>query len=82
MFEDNVLEPDGPSPQSIPASHEPGTAYEKPAVTARSPRESPAAKAPASLVQAEPEGPQATRKGERTGFLHRRHDDVGGQREV
>jgi membrane fusion protein, multidrug efflux system len=74
MFEDNVLEPDGPSPQSIPTSHEPGTAYEKPVVTARapSPHENPAAEAPASPVQAEAAQMRATGKGRRAGFLRRR----------
>ena len=80
MFEDNVLERDGlvledfESRQSVPASHEPGTASEKPVVTARapSPHESPAAKAPASPVQAEAAQMQATGKGHRAGFLRRR----------
>jgi membrane fusion protein, multidrug efflux system len=69
MFEDNVLEPDGPSPQSIPTSHEPGTAYEMPAVTARAPSPH---KAPASPVQAEAAQMRATGKGRRAGFLRRR----------
>ena len=80
MFEDNVLERDGlvledfESRQSVPASHEPSTASEKPVVTARapSPHESPAAKAPASPVQAEAAQMQATGKGHRAGFLRRR----------
>jgi membrane fusion protein (multidrug efflux system) len=80
MFEDNVLERDGlvlegvESPQSVTASHEPSTTSEKPVVTARapSPHESPAAKAPASPVQAEPAQQRATSKGRRAGFLRRR----------
>jgi membrane fusion protein (multidrug efflux system) len=80
MFEDNVLERDGlvvegvESPQSVPASHEPSNASEKPVVTARapSPLESPAAKAPASPVQAEAARMQATGKGHRANFLRRR----------
>src|SRR5258707_2415103 len=80
MFEDNVLERDGlvvegvESPQSVLASHEPSNASEKPVVTARapSPHESPAAKAPASPVQAEAAQTQATGKGHRAGFLRRR----------
>ncbi len=80
MFEDNVLERDGlvledfESPQSVRASQEPSTASEKPVVTARapSPHESPAAKAPASPVQAEAAQMQATGKGHRAGFLRRR----------
>src|SRR5712664_923614 len=80
MFEDNVLERDGlvledfESPQSVPASHEPSTASEKPVVTARdpSPHESPAAKAPASPVQAEAAQTKATGKGHRGNFLRRR----------
>jgi membrane fusion protein (multidrug efflux system) len=80
MFEDNVLERDGlvvegvESPQSVPTSQEPSTASEKPVVTARarSPHESPAAKAPVSPVQAEAAQMQATSKGHRAGFLRRR----------
>ena len=79
MFEDNVLERDRlvledfGSPQSVPASQEPSTTSEKP-VTARapSPHESPAAKAPASPVQAGAAHMQATGKGHRAGFLRRR----------
>jgi membrane fusion protein, multidrug efflux system len=80
MFEDNVLQRDGlmlegvESPQSVLASHELSMASEKPVVTARapSPHESPAAKAPASPVQAEAAQTQATGKGHRAGFLRRR----------
>jgi membrane fusion protein, multidrug efflux system len=79
MFEDNVLERDGPmledfESKSVPDSHAPSTAPEKPVVTARAPsrHESPAAKAPASPVQAEPAQMQATGKGHRAGFLRRR----------
>jgi membrane fusion protein (multidrug efflux system) len=80
MFEDNVLERDGlvvegvESPQSVPTSHEPSTASEKPVVTAlaRSPHESPAAKAPVSPVQAEATQTKATGKGHRANFLRRR----------
>jgi membrane fusion protein (multidrug efflux system) len=80
MFEDNVLERDGvvvegvESPQSVPASPEPSNASETPVVTARasSPHESPAAKAPASPVQAEAGQTQATGKGHRANFLRRR----------
>jgi membrane fusion protein (multidrug efflux system) len=79
MFEDNVLERDGPmledfESKSVPDSHAPSTAPEKPVVTARAPsrHESPAAKAPASPVQAEPAQMQATGKGRRAGFLRRR----------
>ncbi|HWZ56033.1 MAG TPA: HlyD family secretion protein, partial [Verrucomicrobiae bacterium] len=80
MFEDNVLERDGlavegvESPQSVLTSHEPGTASEKPVVTprARSPHESPAAKAPVSPVQAEAAQTKATGKGHRANFLRRR----------
>ena len=80
MFEDTVLEPDGvvledvESPQAVPASHEPSTAPERPVVTARafSPHGSPTPKAPASPIQAEAAQPQATGKGPRAGFLHRR----------
>src|ERR1700732_1470418 len=79
MFEDNVLEWDGlevegvESPQSVLASHESSNASEKPVVTAwaPSPHESPAAKAPASPVQAEAAQTQATGKGHRAGFLRR-----------
>ena len=80
MFEGNVLERDGlvpegvESPQSVPASRDPGAAPEKPVVTARapSPHESPVAKAPASPVQPEPAQQQATGKVRRAGFLTRR----------
>jgi membrane fusion protein (multidrug efflux system) len=80
MFEDNVLERDGlavegvESPQSLPTSHEPSSASEKPVVTARarSPHESPAAKAPVSPVQAEAAKPPATGKGHSANFLRRR----------
>jgi membrane fusion protein, multidrug efflux system len=77
MFEDNVLERDGLEDfesKSVPDSHAPSTAPEKPVVTARAPsrHESPAAKAPASPVQAEPAQMQATGKGHRAGFLRRR----------
>jgi len=80
MFEDNVLERDGlvlegvESPRSVPASQEPSTASERPAVTARAPfpDESPAAKAPASPAQAEAANTQATSKGDGAGFLRRR----------
>jgi membrane fusion protein (multidrug efflux system) len=80
MFEDNVLERDGlvlehvPSPQSVPASHEPSVESDSQDVTARapSPREGPAAKAPASPIQPEAAQPQAAGKGHRAGFLHRR----------
>jgi membrane fusion protein, multidrug efflux system len=80
MFEDNVLErtelviEDVESPQSVPASHEPSTASKKRVVTARapSPHKSPAAKAPASPLQQETAQPQATGKGHRASFLHRR----------
>jgi membrane fusion protein (multidrug efflux system) len=80
MFEDNVLEraelvrEDVESPQSFAASHEPSIASEKPVVTARapSPHQSPAAKAPVSPVQLETNQPQATGKGRRAGFPHRR----------
>jgi membrane fusion protein, multidrug efflux system len=75
MFEDNVLEGDGlavegiESPQSVPTSHESSTASEKPVVTARarSPHESPAAKAQAGAAQT-----KATGKGHRANFLRRR----------
>jgi Cation efflux system protein CusB domain 1 len=61
MFEGNLLERDGPvlqgveSPQSVPASHEQSVKSDRRDVTARAPypHESPAAKAPASAVQAE-----------------------------
>jgi membrane fusion protein, multidrug efflux system len=80
MFEDNVLEraelvlEDVESPQSVPASHEPSAASEKPVVTARAPfpHESPAAKAPALPVQLQTAQPQTTGKGHRAGFLRRR----------
>jgi membrane fusion protein (multidrug efflux system) len=80
MFEDNVLERDGlvlegvESPRSVPASQEPSTASERPAVTARAPfpDESPAAKAPASPAQAEAANTQAASKGDGAGFLRRR----------
>jgi membrane fusion protein, multidrug efflux system len=76
MFEDSVLERDElvledvESPQSVPASHEPGTRPEKQEARGPSPQESPAAKAPASPVRAAQ--PQATAKVRRNGFLHRR----------
>jgi len=80
MFEDTVLERDGhllegsENAQSVPASHEPGSASERPVVTARTvwPRESPSAKAPASHpLAAEPAQPQATARGHRADVLHR-----------
>ena len=77
MFEDNVLERDElalaeiESPQSVPASREPG--LNRPDVTARapSPQQSPAARqpAPARPDQAQP---QASGKAPRKGLLHRR----------
>jgi membrane fusion protein (multidrug efflux system) len=76
MFEDSVLERDGlvledvESPQSVPASFEPGTRPDKQEARAPSPQESPAARAPASPVQATQ--PQATAKERRNSFLHRR----------
>ena len=80
MYEDNVLERDElvvedfESPQSVSASHEPSVKSDKPELTARapSPRESPAAKGPASPVQPETARPQAIGKGHRAGFLRRR----------
>jgi membrane fusion protein, multidrug efflux system len=80
MSEDNVLERDDlmlecvESPQSVPASHEPSGKSDKHDVIMRapSPHESPAAKAPASPVQVEAAQMQATGKGHRAGFLHRR----------
>jgi membrane fusion protein, multidrug efflux system len=76
MFEDSVLERDGlvledvESPQFLPVSHEPGTRPDKQEARAPSQQESPAAKAPASPVQAAQ--PQATAKEHRNGFLRRR----------
>ena len=80
MYEDNVLERDElvvedfESPQSVSASHEPSVKSDKPELTARapSPRESPAAKGPASPVQPETARPQAIGKGHRACFLRRR----------
>jgi membrane fusion protein, multidrug efflux system len=80
MYENNVLERDElvlkdfESPQSGPASHEPGVKSDKPAFTAwaPSPHESPAAKEPASPVQPETAQPQATGKGRKAGLLRRR----------
>jgi membrane fusion protein, multidrug efflux system len=76
MFEDSVLERDGlvledvESPQFLPVSHEPGTRPDKQEARAPSQQESPAAKAPASPVQAAQ--PQVTAKGHRNSFLRRR----------
>src|SRR5215468_9126951 len=80
MFEDTVLERNEPvlenveSPQSVPASYEPGTKSDMQdfVAPAHSPQESPAAKLPASLVQAEAARPQATAKARRQSFLYRR----------
>ena len=80
MFEDNVLErgelvlDDFESPQSIPASHEPGIKPDKRNLTARapSPQQSPAAKQPASPVQPEPAQPKTSGNERRSSFLRRR----------
>ena len=80
MFEDNVLErgelvlDDFESPQSIPASHEPGIKPDKQNLTARapSPQQSPAAKQPASPVQPEPAQPKTSGNERRSSFLRRR----------
>jgi len=80
MFEDNVLErnelviEDFESPQSVPASHEPGVKSDKQDTTARAPstHQTPAAKEPASPVQPEADQPQGDGKQRRRGFLRRR----------
>jgi membrane fusion protein (multidrug efflux system) len=79
MYEENVLERDEPgvdfeNPQSIPASYEPSVKFDRPESTpqAPSPRESPAAKGPASPVQPETAQPQAIGKGHRAGFVRLR----------
>jgi membrane fusion protein (multidrug efflux system) len=78
MFEDNVLERGKPAladvenPPSFPASRKPDIESNTPDITARAPRESPAARQPVSPVQpaeARPEDPGKARRG---GLLHRR----------
>jgi membrane fusion protein, multidrug efflux system len=78
MFEDDVLDRDElasvESPQSVPASHDPDEKSDAQGASARAPlpKESPAAKGPASPVHRDIGQPQATGKEHGAGFLRRR----------